>query len=188
MSIRSFFALPVSVEVEEELAEFSLTVESILAPSLNPNASLRWVPPENYHLTLAFLGNIERRNLERLGQIATEVAAQFRAGHYQLDRCEWFPSAVKPRLLVVSPTENPALMKLQKTLCQFLNREGFHVEKRAFRPHITLARVKDIAQPLDLAALKPDICGEMDELVLFSSEQDRQGPIYSPLLVEPITG
>lgn len=186
MAIRSFFALPLSVESEQALDAFSLQVESELQHNLNPEANIRWVPAVNYHLTLAFLGDIARRDLEPLQQIAADIAENTQPGEFVLQHCEWFPSAVKPRMLVVTPSEYPPLKALQKRLAQSLNRSGFHLEKRPFRPHITLARVKDIAQPLDLGGMQANIHCDMDELVLFSSTLERQGPVYSPLLVEPI--
>lgn len=186
MAIRSFFALPLSVESEQALEDVASLVEGQLWQHINPEASLRWVPAENYHLTLAFLGDIARRDLERLEQIAADIASYTVPGEFMLQHCEWFPSAVKPRMLVVTPAPYEPLLQLQKQLSQSLNRHGFHLEKRPFRPHITLARVKDIAQPLDLSGLQVNIPCEMDELVLYSSTLERQGPVYSPLLVEPI--
>ena len=188
MSIRSFFALPLSVIVEQRLHQFTGQLRDDLHHSINPEAAFRWVPPANYHLTLAFLGDIRQRDIQLLHQIAMELAAETAPGCFTLETCEWFPSSLKPRLLVAVPDKYQPLYDLQKRLGQQLNRQGFHIEKRAFRPHISLARVRDIAAPPNLAEERLGLSCEMDELVLFSSTQSRQGPVYTPVFAEPLSG
>lgn len=184
--IRSFFALPLSHEAEFDLACATDGLQPLLDKTLNPEASLRWVPSANYHLTLAFLGDIRRRDVERLHDIAQQVVEGMWATEFLLQRFEWFPSALKPRLLVAAPADNPALIDLQSRLSKLLRQQGFSLESKPFRPHITLARLRDVSQCPDLSGQELDISCELDELVLFSSEQSRVGSVYTPLVVEPI--
>lgn len=185
-SIRSFFAIPLSHESEQALDDATLALRSGIEDGLSGDAIFRWIPPENYHLTLAFLGQIRRSEIQRLHEIALDTIADVPASEFVLEGFEWFPSAVKPRVLVAVPGLCHPLMDLQKQLSRHLQSEGFHLEKRPFRPHISLARIKGLFQPMDLSAESLDIACELDELVLFSSVQGRGGSVYSPLLVEPI--
>lgn len=184
--IRSFFALPLSHASEDELAAVAGGIRGFLEQSLPADVRVRWVPPGNYHLTLAFLGNIQRRDIEQLHQVALHSIEGMRASEFSLQQLAWFPSALKPRMLVAEPQACDALLALQQRLAQALRRQGFALEKRPFRPHVTLARLQGLFAPADLSADAVDISCELDELVLFSSVQGRGGPEYSPLLVEPI--
>ena len=185
-AIRSFFAVPLSVQSEQQLAEACDGLWAAVERGMNPEATIRWIPPQNYHLTLAFLGNIQRRDLSLLHDIAQQVVADSVEERFELCRFEWFPSAVKPRLLVAVPAECPPLLRLQRELSRRLGGQGFHLEKRAFRPHISLARVRELSSPIDLENEPLGIDCELDELVLFSSTQGRGGSVYTPLFVEPL--
>lgn len=184
--IRSFFAIPLSHEAEFELACAGDGLQPWLEDALNPDASVRWVPSGNYHLTLAFLGAIRHRDVALLHDIAQQAVEGMWAGELVLQQFEWFPSALKPRMLVAVPAANADLTDLQSRLSKLLRQNGFSLEKRPFRPHITLARLRDVSQCPDLSAQQLDISCELDELVLFSSERGKEGSVYSPLLVEPI--
>ena len=186
MTIRSFFALPLSIECETALLELTDGLAADLEKTINPEARIRWVPSANYHLTLAFLGDIEHRDLEALHSIAQTVASSTRAGQFRLRGFEWFPSALKPRMLVAVPEPCEPLIALQRQLSRELHRAGFHIEKRPFRPHVTLARLRELVVVPDLSGQIFDLDGEIDELVLFSSSQECGSSVYSPLLVEPI--
>lgn len=184
--IRSFFAIPLSHASEDELAAVADGLRASLQQHLPGEVRWRWVASANYHLTLAFLGNIRRRDIEQLHQIALHSIEGMVASDFYLQRLAWFPSALKPRMLVAVPQHCEALVELQQRLSRGLRREGYAVEKREFRPHVTLARLQGLFEPADLSAEAVDIFCELDELVLFSSVQGRGGAEYSPLLVEPI--
>lgn len=185
-SLRSFFAIPLSHRAESELDIACDSLQAILEQSLNPEAQLRWVPPGNYHLTLAFLGTIRRGDIARLHDIACQVIDGMWADEFTLRRFDWMPSALKPRLLVAEPEPCSTLIDLQGRLSKALRQQGFSLEKREFRPHITLARLRDVSACPDLSQESVAIACELDELVLFSSERGREGSVYSPLVVEPI--
>ena len=184
--VRSFFAVPLSVEAEQQLVVAAESLRRQLDYGLGQGASLRWIPKQNYHLTLAFLGDIPRRQIQLLHDIASEVVAGERAGELMLNGFEWFPSASKPRLLAAIPAPCAMLQSLQRQLHRRLNQQGFHLEKREFRPHVTLARIKGSLAPMDIRDEALAISSELDELVLFASTQGRNGSVYTPLFVEPI--
>ena len=190
-SIRSFFAIPLSVRAERQLLNCrdrlqQRVEQGLLLDSLSPDSKVRWIPPANYHLTLAFLGDIRPSQVGLLHDLAREAVAQQPASDFQLQQLAWFPSGLKPRMLVAMPASSSALTDLHARLGRLLLQQGFRIEKRAFRPHITLARFKQLNATFDLAAEAIDIRCELDELVLFSSTMSGSGSRYTPLFVEPI--
>jgi 2'-5' RNA ligase len=99
-------------------------------------------PPENLHLTLAFLGQVDAAQVESAG-VAVRGAAEGRAPW----RLRWtpagaFPSASRPRVLWVGVDGGDTLLEVQRVLAGALGDGGFRVEDRAFRPHLTLARIR----------------------------------------------
>lgn len=185
-AIRSFFAVPLSPGSEQCLADATGIVRKRVEHSVNAEARLRWIPSRNYHLTLAFLGDIERRDLPVLHDIALQTVADIPATTFSLTAFQWFPSALKPRVLAAVPAPCEPLAALQKSLGRRLGQQGFYLEKRSFRPHVSLARVRGVGCPVDLQSEPLAVVCELDELVLFSSVQERGGSVYSPLIVEPI--
>ena len=85
---------------------------------------------------------------------------------------EWFPSPLKPRMLTLKVEAAPSLMALQTEVAGALRREGYHSERRSYRPHLTLARIKGSRKLLAPPALLPitPIEAGLDELVLFESQ------------------
>ncbi len=100
----------------------------------------RWVAPENYHITLRFIGDID--NL-----LAREIAFSLD----QIDRASFeiiidgltILGGEKPRALVAHVQDSPALSQLQSEQETLMRRLGMIPETRKFTPHITLARLKN---------------------------------------------
>jgi 2'-5' RNA ligase len=113
-----------------------------LAESLSPKA-VAWTRLEQIHLTLNFLGNVERAKVEALAP-ALDSACQ-RSGSHILQARELgcFPNAKRPQVLWAGLTGAiPALADLKRALDGDLNKIGFAPETRPFHPHLTIGRVK----------------------------------------------
>lgn len=105
----------------------------------------RWVDPDNYHITLRFIGDVD-------GQLADEVAN----GLDRLAHAERFPIRLthlgafggdKPRTLFAGVEPSAALGRLQAAHERVLQRIGLPPDGRKFVPHVTLARLKGAAAP-----------------------------------------
>ena len=179
--IRAFFALPLSEQAETELLSYTHRLQ----PQLS-RQPLRWIAPENFHITLAFLGDIAEADVDRLQGLAEQVALNHTETPLRFSRLSWLPSPHKPKVLVVEPEPEPALEKLQAELVQCCREKGFKVDGKRFRPHITLARTKGKLGVMPLEEIRLEIQTPMDELVLFSSQLTPQGAIYRPLFVIPL--
>lgn len=102
----------------------------------------RWLPSDNFHLTLAFIGEVDRHGLNEIVSALGGVSAP--AFDLRLSGCGFFGDR-KPRALWVGAAANPALTHLQSKVGVALRRAGFTEEKRKFSPHVTLAYLNGAA-------------------------------------------
>ena len=128
----------------------------------------------NLHVTLEFLGSVAEDRVPELEMLGARTPLP--VGDLVLDTLEWWP---RPALLVAgSSAPSPALIELQEQLRQQLARQGFRVDTRAFRPHLTLAR--RVATVPDIKAVSP-VRWPIRELALVESLPFAGGSRYAPL-------
>lgn len=103
----------------------------------------RWRLPEQFHLTLVFIGDADRHGLED----AIEALGEVEAPPFELTLSGvGFFGGRRPRALWAGVAPSPELSHLQAKLETRLRRAGFELEKRKFTPHVTLAYLKDVPQ------------------------------------------
>jgi 2'-5' RNA ligase len=144
---------------------------------------LRWVPADSWHVTLVFLGEVSERSLGTLVDAVTPLLERTPRMQLALTHLGWFPSAMKPRLLVLHAEPCAPLMQLHSDLAAELRREGFHSERREYRPHLTLARLQGSRKQFNPPALPPirPLQLELSEVVLFESVPGGHSRDYKPL-------
>lgn len=111
-----------------------------LAPLRDATPGVRWIPPDRYHVTLRFMGDIDDASLPRLVRAAEALASEppFRA---RLTGNGTFLRRGVPRVHWVGLKADP-LVRVRDLLDRGLACEGFVGERRAFRPHLTIGRPK----------------------------------------------
>jgi 2'-5' RNA ligase len=140
----------------------------------------RWIDPENYHLTLRFIGDID-------DALANEIAGLLARVHrrpfeLRLDGLSSFGGR-KPRALVAQVSQIAPLMELQAEHDRMLQRLGLEPEGRKYTPHVTLARLRDSSshQVADYLAARGHFRSmpfEVSRFVLFSSRASIGGGPY----------
>ena len=134
----------------------------------------RAVPPGNLHLTLEFLGAVQRTRLESLRSLGTALARP--ATPLVLDELRWWRAV--GALVAVASVPPPGLLAVQAELRERLVGEGFAIDARPFRPHVTLARRVTAAPPLSPA---PAVAWPVAELALIETLQAPGGSRYVAL-------
>lgn len=142
----------------------------------------RWIDPENYHVTLRFMGDVD----DALGRDIMEMLGAVRRPSFELmlQGLDQFGGR-KPRSVFAAVRTSPALMELQAEQERIMQRLGLSAE-RNFRPHVTLARLRDAStrQVADYLALRGSFRSasfRVPRFVLFSSRDSVGG---GPYLVE----
>lgn len=140
-TIRTFIAVPLPESVTAHLADLA----AAMAQSWDPGA-VRWVRPENMHLTLRFLGHTNPELVPTLSAALAEVTADTRAFELALAGSGCVPSVRRPRVIWIELGDSEGkLSKLQQAVEQMVRGHGWKREGRKFRPHLTLGRVRDRA-------------------------------------------
>jgi 2'-5' RNA ligase len=152
---------------------------------------VRWVAPENVHLTLQFLGNAPEERLEEVKGAVAAAAAASRPLHLEVRGAGGFPNARRPRVIWAGLSGDVALLgPLAKDLGARLAPLGFPPEDRPFSAHLTLGRARNGAPGLAgaLAALEhaEGASFRAAELVLFRSHLSPKGPTYEAILRAPL--
>ena len=170
---RLFIALPVPEEVADELLALQSGV---------PDA--RWVPAENFHVTLCFAGEVQGGTMRDLEEELSDIAGS--RFPLAIAGVEQFSSGKQPRALVALVERNDRLEWLQQKVSTVARNCGIEVERRKFRPHVTLARFPNGAEighhlAQFMASHSRFRVGPWlaDHFALYSSRSGRNGSIYT---------
>ena len=154
----------------------------------------REVPQDNFHITLAFLGEQPEPVVEE----AHHALAALRAPAFSL-RIEGLGmfGGARPRTLFAEVPTEPGLAHLHRKVQRAVHGAGIELERRRFRPHVTLARFgndglrgEEAVEMQGFVARRMGLSAgpfEVGEFVLFRSHLGRAGPIYEPLAEYPLT-
>ena len=175
--MRVFIAIELPEDVRKKLWE----IERKLRPV---TSSARWVSPDSIHLTLKFLGEVSETRLDDIDQALTGLT--WRPFQVSVHGIGFFPGTRSPRVFWAGLTAS-TMEDLAKEIDTRMERFGFDREKRAFRPHVTLARAKGTR--LDGALVESakrfeDLdCGSftVDRCVLIQSTLKPSGAVYTKL-------
>lgn len=188
--LRAFIAVEIPADLRARIAQATAS----LRQSVGARA-VRWVAPENIHLTLKFLGDVSPENLTRLEQVIRHEAGNHAPFDLTLRGLGCFPNPRRPRVLWVGLEAPPALEKLQRNLNLSTARLGYTDEDRPFAPHLTLGRVNPQADAHSLATLRaaledthtqPAQTAHIAEICLFQSDLRPTGAVYTPLMRAPL--
>jgi len=106
------------------------------------NLDIRWSSFENMHITLEFMGNVDREGLEFILAAVEKTASELEPFNVYLDRIVLGPDSIRPRMFWATICVDDNIKRLKKLMEQNMESFGFGLEKRLFIPHITLARAK----------------------------------------------
>jgi 2'-5' RNA ligase len=137
--IRAFVAIDLPDDVRQALVKARADIAERF-----PRDAVRWVKPQNIHLTLRFLGNMAQERLPVFTAGMDELAGKCQAFDLQLAGVGCFPNARRPRVLWIGiDGAKDRLMSVQANVEDLVVSSGWKRESRRFHPHLTLGRVKD---------------------------------------------
>jgi RNA 2',3'-cyclic 3'-phosphodiesterase len=142
--IRAFIAIDLTPEITHQLGMISCQLKQDLV-----DVPVRWVPAENIHLTLKFLGDVSIAHMEILKEVLQTDASTHRGFSFSVGKLGAFPNFRHPRVIWIGVEAPHDLAALQRSIESSMARMGYAPEDRPFSPHLTLGRVSRNATARD---------------------------------------
>jgi RNA 2',3'-cyclic 3'-phosphodiesterase len=179
-SMRTFIGVPLAPAIRDKLV-------ALQEQFAETSGSVKWVEPENLHVTMLFLGDVDAREVVTVCKTVERVVAVMGPFTMRVAGIGCFPNPRRPRTIWAGIEEGAQeLVELHNALEVPLMEQGcYRREERAFTPHITLGRVKGESDTQALAeAMKQQadwFAGQttVKEIHVLSSELTRDGPAYT---------
>jgi len=180
MTIRVFIAIEIDSEIKDKLSEY-------LSKLKRTGADVKWVSPENIHLTMKFIGYIEKEALVDLNKVVNDAVSNI-AFSISIGDIGAFPSLNKPRVVFVCAQERGNnLLNIYERLDKGVESLGIKKESKKYVGHITLGRVKSqrnisrLINTLNSGAEYYFGCEKVTSLSLIQSKLTPTGSFYTRL-------
>lgn len=179
-----FIAVPLTAEAKQAIARFAGDMASSLP-------FRTWVHEQDYHITLAFLGDVPPQKMDPLCEKVAAAAARYAPFSLQLDGLGTFGERTAPRIFWQGVKAEETLNALRRDVYEACLTLGFSLHRRPFAPHITIARKWQGAEPF-----KPEMLGmlpaasavfSVPEIVLYRTNM-HQTPKYEVIASFPLLG
>ncbi|MCK5171820.1 MAG: RNA 2',3'-cyclic phosphodiesterase [Planctomycetes bacterium] len=178
--MRCFIAIDINDRIRTEIKRLMRDLRRATALD---RPDVKWADPDLIHLTLKFLGEIRDREVVDVCRVLSEVVSGHKGFSIEIERVGSFGQTV--RVVWVGVRENDALESLQSELDTRLFEIGFAGDRKGFKGHLTLCRVKNAAAGVKMGKHLGD-CSDVslgplavDSVCIYKSELTSTGPIYT---------
>jgi 2'-5' RNA ligase len=185
-TVRTFIAINLDGSLHKTLGE-------VMDKFASSKASVKWVTPQNVHVTLKFLGNVEEARLPEVFAACERAAVGFKPIELEVRAVGCFPNMNRPRVVWLGMEKgDDAVKELQHKVESELELIGFPREEREFRTHLTIGRVKGGQGISRLCRLLEEernvFIGSMraEKISVMKSKTLPSGPIYTELKAIPL--
>jgi 2'-5' RNA ligase len=188
-----FVAVNLSPEAREQVAKLQARLQT---GCRFVDAHPKWVPAENFHLTLVFLGSLPDEAIPYITDVTDAIAERTSPFELGISRVELFPPDTKQAKVISANIKGDrrALISLHGFMAEALDSAGFEIERRVYQPHLTLARLTSAKTADRVAKLVTShtsalqVAFAVNEVVLYESVTKSSGPVYEPLHVSKFQG
>jgi 2'-5' RNA ligase len=184
----------IAVAVPDPLGQKLTRLQTLLAPDLSDT---RWATTPPFHITLAFLGDVEQGDLNDVCRATVAAVSALQPFDLRLEGLGTFPDPIRPRVVWVGATDAglAPLESMQKEVVKAVRSVGYPPQDDRFHPHVTLGRLKPGRRPSpDMTPLLKHYrlwaAGSftIEEAIVFASTSTPDGPVYAPLVRAPLRG
>jgi 2'-5' RNA ligase len=182
--MRVFVAIGIDEQIRKALGDLQSELQSKVDVR---RGNVKWVNPQNIHLTLKFLGEIKDQQVVEVCDIVKDAAGRHQSFELEVGPVGHFGGRSARVLWVGTRTKNDELRILQEDIEEHLAGAGWPKEARRFTGHLTLCRIRNSKAGVKLAQLtqayKETRLGAMaaDSVTVYESQLRPAGPIYTAL-------
>jgi len=184
MALRCFIA----IEIPEEIRRAIVSGTDSLKKS---GADVKWVSPENIHITLQFLGETEEGRIPLIKEALGEILLSYSPFYIKIADIGCFPDTRRPRVIWVGTEESQPVINLHGDIAKEMGRLGYQEEERNFTPHLTIGRVKsnknagELIRNMDKLKAASFSGFEVKNITLMKSVLKPSGAVYQSLAEIP---
>ena len=184
--MRTFIAVDFQTDILDKIEKIVTYLKT-----QTPADALNWVTKDHLHLTLKFIGEVSTDKISHVKALMAEVLQSSTVFTIEVKGLGLYPNANKPRVIWLGIEHNPVLVDIHERLDHALAQTQIKPDRRAFTPHLTIARVRKNARPDQvriigetLSQFKISSLGisQIENIRLYQSELKPQGPTYTPLM------
>ena len=183
--LRAFIAVEIPSEIHKAIESKTAPLRAALDASL-----VRWVPTDNVHLTLKFLGDVSPANVEMLSQMLSVEVGQHATFALKFGGLGSFPNPRRPRVIWIGIQAPAGLEALQHGIEAAAATLGYPSEERSFSPHLTIGRVKQNVSSAGVQKIRSALeqtkvgalgTAQVSAVHLFKSDLKPSGAAYTRL-------
>jgi len=170
----------IAIDLPDDIKDGILEVLSIWKNKLK--FPIRWIKPENWHLTLVFLGYQQIEDIKLIEEKIKPIVSTFKNFEINLDKIIYGPPGKPPRMIWVK-AQSPEYNVLKESIESGLIKAGikFKKEIRSPNPHLTLARFQESIRIFPEINTQVDLSFKVEKIVLMESQLKSSGAEYIPL-------
>ncbi len=171
--------LAIRIPVNPELESYLKSVQNALHKD-----KIKWVEPQNLHLTLQFFGPIPGQVIQRYTEACKNILRHQQAFDLHLNELGVFGSRYAPRVLWLGLEPENHLKELKQELLEDFIAKGYRPNRQNFVPHLTLARIKEVQSKTYFQKVvnqyrkAPELSFPIQEILLYESILHKEGPEY----------
>ena len=189
MNRRLFFALNVTNPLAKS---FLPSFKKLKISAEKREFNIRWVPLDNFHVTLSFLGDTPEEHLPLLEEALADVCREFTPFDLKIEDMGAFSNEHDARVIWLGVQNKKYLGEFKHELDEALDERGlFKPDERNFSPHLTIGRLRNPKSVKDLISpFKRKSFGKIhvNEIILYESKLQGNFPVYTPIFRCQLTG
>jgi len=187
--LRAFIAVEIPAGIQQKIQRETSNLRKGI------DSLVRWVPMQNMHLTLKFLGDVSPNSVEFIKHMLRTEAEKIPGFDIHLAGLGAFPNLKRPRVLYVGIQAPTALDVLARGIESATRRLGYEAEERPFSAHLTLGRVRQNVNAEEQQQIRRAIEGtqvdllgtaRVDSVHLYKSDLNPGGSVYTRLYSAPL--
>ena len=179
--VRTFIGIEIENTVISEISQ-ELSYLKNQFPNIN------WIRPENIHITLKYLGNVEPNDLRKVFSEIAKIGLSEAPFSLEIESTGVLPDLRRPKVVYAGcGFGGNELISLQNKIAKTCDTLGYPFEKKPYTPHITLGRIKKPSYALGIDDIILDMnnidfgISDVDEIIVYMSELTSTGAEYSPM-------
>ena len=180
MNLRCFIAIAIPEQIKKEIGD-------LIDILRKHDADIKWLIPENLHLTLKFLGNTPDGLLPAIKESLLSIATLYEPFYIKIYSTGVFPNKKYPRVIWTGIEDSEILKKLNRDIEHFMSLLGYKKENKEYKAHLTLGRIRSHRGIINVISELDNYCDKefgtfsADSVKLMKSELKPKGAEYSCL-------